>query len=78
MEIGALTEYIVKALVDYPDRVVVKEIKGVATTILELGVHEADIGKVIGKKGVTITALRTILSAAAGKEKLSITLELIE
>jgi predicted RNA-binding protein YlqC (UPF0109 family) len=78
MEISALAEYIVKALVDYPDRVVVKEIKGIATTILELGVHEGDIGKVIGKKGVTITALRTILTAAAGKEKRSITLELIE
>ena len=78
MEISALAEYIVKALVDYPDQVVVKEIKGIATAILELGVHEADIGKVIGKKGVTITALRTILSAAGGKEKCSITLELIE
>ena len=78
MEVSALAEYIVKALVDYPDLVVVKEIKGIATTILELGVHETDIGKVIGKKGVTITALRTILSAAAGKEKRSITLELIE
>jgi predicted RNA-binding protein YlqC (UPF0109 family) len=45
---------------------------------LELGAHEADIGKKIGKKGVTITALRTILSAAAGKAKRSTTLELIQ
>jgi hypothetical protein len=45
---------------------------------LELGVHKTDIGKVIGKKGATITALRTILSAAAGKEKRNITVELIE
>lgn len=68
MEISALAEYIVKALMDYPDRVVVKEIKGIATAIWELGVHEADIGKVIGRKGVTITALRTIPSTAGGKE----------
>ncbi|MBW2581232.1 MAG: KH domain-containing protein [Deltaproteobacteria bacterium] len=54
------------------------ETKGISTTILELGAHEADIGKMIGKKGVTITALRTILSAAAGKAKRSTTLELIQ
>ncbi|MEE9530231.1 MAG: KH domain-containing protein [Syntrophobacteria bacterium] len=78
MEIRALAEYIVKAFVDYPEQVVVTETKGISTTVLELRVHEADIGKVIGKKGVTITALRTILSAAAGKAKRSIILELTE
>jgi hypothetical protein len=78
MEIRALAEYIVKALVDYPEQVVVGETKGISTTVLELAIHEADIGKVIGKKGVTITALRTILSAAAGKAKRSIILELTE
>jgi predicted RNA-binding protein YlqC (UPF0109 family) len=78
MEIRALAEYIVKALVDYPEQVVVRETKSISTTVLELEVHEADIGKVIGKKGVTITALRTILSAAAGKAKRSIILELTE
>ena len=78
MEIRALAEYIVKALVDYPERVVVKETKGITTTILELGVHEGDIGKVLGKKGVTIGALRTILSAAAAKERRRIILELTE
>jgi len=78
VEIRALAEYIVKALVDYPEQVVVRETKGISTTVLELGVHEADIGKVTGKKGVTITAVRTILSAAAGKAKSSIILELTE
>ena len=78
MEISALAEHIVKALVDYPEQVVVRETKGISTTVLELGVHEADNGKVIGKKGVTITALRTILSAAAGNAKRSIILELTE
>ena len=78
MEISALAEHIVKALVDDPEGVVVRETKGVSTTILGVRVRKADMGKVIGKKGVTITALRTILSAAAGKGKRSITVELIE
>ncbi len=76
MEISALAEYIVKKLVNYSEQVVVRETKGISTTILELGVHETDIGKVIGKKGVTITALRNILSAAAAKERSRIILEL--
>jgi predicted RNA-binding protein YlqC (UPF0109 family) len=78
MEISALAEYMVKALVDDPEGVVVRVREGVTTTILELAVNQDDIGKVIGKRGVTITALRTILSAAAGKQKRSIILELIE
>ena len=78
MELSGLAEYIVKALVDYPEGVVVKETKGITTTILELGVHEADIGKVIGKKGVTIGVLRTILPAAADKERRTVIFELTE
>ena len=78
MEISALAECIVKTLVNYPEQVVVRETKGISTTILELEVHKADIGKVIGKKGVTITALRNILSAAAAKERRRIILELTE
>jgi hypothetical protein len=54
MEIMTLAEYIVKALVDYPEQVVVRETNGISTTVLELAVHQTDIGKVIGKKGVTI------------------------
>jgi predicted RNA-binding protein YlqC (UPF0109 family) len=78
MEISALAEYIVKALVDYPEQVVIRETKGISTTVLELVVHKADIGKVIGKKGVTVAALRTILSGAAGKERRRIIFELAE
>jgi hypothetical protein len=78
MEIRELAEYIVKTLVDYPDRVVVEEKKGAFASVLEIKVHKADIGMVIGKKGRTVSALRTILSAVAGKEKRAAVLEIIE
>jgi predicted RNA-binding protein YlqC (UPF0109 family) len=78
MEISVLAEYMVKALVDDPEGVVVRVREGATTTILELEVNQDDIGKVIGKRGVTITSLRTILSAAAGKQKRSIIFELVE
>lgn len=68
---------IVKELVDHPDEVAVKEVVGERTTVLELKVHQDDIGKVIGRKGRIINALRVIVKSAAVKEGKIVTLELI-
>ena len=73
-----IIETIVQALVDQPDRVTVKEIGGAHTSILELKVAKADIGKVIGKQGRTARALRTILSAVSAKNKKHAMLEIVE
>ena len=54
-------EYIVKNLVDHPDQVRINEVGGTHTLIIELGVEKSDIGKIIGKKGKTINAIRTLL-----------------
>ena len=69
---------IVKALVDHPDEVSVIEIGGSHTKVLELRVAKADMGKVIGKQGRTAQAVRTILSAAAGKTRERYILEIVE
>jgi len=58
-------EVIVKQLVDKPDEVQVTEVKGKHVTIYELHVVKEDIGKVIGKKGQTASAIRTLLNAAS-------------
>ena len=60
---------IVQALVDIPDEVSVKKVGGSHTKVLEVRVAKADIGKVIGKQGRTVQAIRTILGAAAGKTR---------
>jgi predicted RNA-binding protein YlqC (UPF0109 family) len=73
-----LIEYIVKALVDNPDKVVVKEIAGEKSIIYELRVGEGDLGKVIGKEGRTAKAIRTIITAAAMKQGKRTVLEIIE
>lgn len=73
-----IIEVIAQALVDQPDQVSVKEIGGAHTSILELKVAKADIGKVIGKQGRTVSALRTILSAASAKTKKRTVLEVVE
>ncbi len=69
---------IVKALVDQPEQVVVTEVEGGHTVILELSVAKSDMGMVIGKQGRNALALRTILGAAAGKARKRYVLEIIE
>ncbi len=73
-----LIAYIAKALVDKPEEVVVTEIVGQQTSVIELKVAKGDIGKIIGKQGRTALAMRTILSAASTKIKRRATLEIIE
>ncbi len=58
----------VKAIVDKPDEVNVNVNESDNTRIYELEVGEGDLGKVIGKKGKNVNALRIILSAATAKE----------
>lgn len=69
---------IVLELVDYPEQVKVKEIDGGHTVVLELSVAKQDIGKVIGKKGQNIGAIRTVINAASGKMHKRIIVEVLE
>ena len=73
-----LVELIAQALVDQPEKVVVTQIDGEQTTILELKVAPEDLGKVIGKQGRTARAVRIILGAAGMKLKHRYNLEIIE
>ncbi|MCK4889462.1 MAG: KH domain-containing protein [Candidatus Aminicenantes bacterium] len=73
-----LVEIVCKALVDNPDDVKVTQIDGEQTSILELRTHQSDLGKVIGKKGRTAHAIRTILAAAGMKKKRRFSLEIME
>ncbi len=69
---------IVKALVDQPDEVSVNEIAASRTIVLEVRVAKTDMGKVIGKRGRTVQAIRTILSSASGKIRKRYRFELFE
>ena len=73
-----LTE-IIKSIVDKPDEVDLTLTESENTKIYELRLGDGDVGKVIGKKGRNVGAIRTILTAASAKEggKRSI-LEIIE
>lgn len=69
---------IVRALVDYPDEVDIREVEGSRTTVYELRVGQGDLGKVIGKGGQTAKAIRTLLAAAAARQGKRAVLEILE
>ncbi len=73
-----LISYIVDKLVDNPDAIEVTEREEGDTIIVELKVAKEDLGKVIGKQGRTAKAMRSVLSAAAGKLEKRSRLEILE
>jgi hypothetical protein len=73
-----LVEAIAKALVDHPESVHVSVVAGEQITIFELRTHQDDLGKVIGRHGRTVDAIRTILNAVGVKLKKRFTLEILE
>jgi predicted RNA-binding protein YlqC (UPF0109 family) len=73
-----LIEKIAQALVDNPDEVEINAVEGEHSTVIELKVAKADIGKIIGKRGNTANAIRAILNAASGKSKRRVSLEIID
>ena len=73
-----LVEYIVKSLVDDPSQVVLNVVEGEKSTILELRVADADIGKVIGKHGRIAKAIRTLLQAATARSGKHTVLEILD
>jgi hypothetical protein len=73
--VGALIEQIAKWMVDAPDEVFVDHIEN---DVIELEVAEGDVGKIIGRQGRNVRALRTLLSAAGVRARRRYTLEVID
>ena len=63
----AFLEQVVKGLVDYPDAVNITEVEQERTTVYELRLDPSDVGRVIGRSGRTVNAIRTLLQAGSAK-----------
>ena len=69
--------YVVKSLVDNPEQVEINEIEGEKAIIVELKVAPEDVGRVIGKQGKVIKAIRLLVNAASVKLNKRITVEIL-
>lgn len=77
-EVRSLVEEIARSLVDGPDRVQVRAVRGEQVIVLELSAAPGDLGKLIGKQGRTARSLRTILAAVGTKVRKRFTLQILE
>lgn len=72
-----LVEILAKALVDQPDKVEVTMVEKEKSVVLELRVAPEDMGKVIGKQGRIARAIRSVVKAAATKQRKKVVVEII-
>ena len=74
----AFLEYVVKGLVQNPGAVTVTPVEHAGTTIYELRLDPMDVGKIIGRQGITINAIRSLLLAGSAKKGQRCSVEIVE
>ena len=73
-----LADNIIRALADHPGQVVITALHGSQSEVLEVRCHSEDMGRVIGKNGKTISAIRLLLNVVAARHGRKVTLEITE
>ena len=74
----AFLEYVVKGLVQHPEEVTITPVQRNGMTIYELRLNETDVGRIIGRQGMTINAICTLLLAGSAKQGLRCAVEIVE
>ncbi len=74
----AFLEYVVKGLVEQPDAVTITPVERNGATVYELRLAPQDVGRVIGRQGMTINAIRSLLLAGSARKGLRCSLEIVE
>ena len=71
-------EFVIRQLVDYPDEVMLSEIPSGRMTIFKVQMRQSDVGRIIGRNGQTIQAIRALLTSSAARHGQRATLEIVE
>ena len=74
----AFLEYVVQGLVQKPEEITVAPVEKNGMTVYELRMNPSDVGRIIGREGVTINAIRSLLAVGSAKKGLRCSLEIIE
>jgi uncharacterized protein len=76
--VESFLEYVIRQLVEAPEEVLVSKVEQGRKLIFKVEMRKADVGKVIGRNGHTITAMRNLLNAAASRSGQSVVLQITE
>lgn len=71
-------EFVVKGLVDHAEEATITSIERKGVTVYQLKLHPSDMGKIIGRQGNTINAIRTLLQVGSAKQGIRCALEVVE
>ena len=77
-ELEGFVDYVVKALVDYPDEVSVDTVEKDDGMSIQIRCRKEDIGKIVGKRGKTIMAIRSLVSGAAGRQRKRVSVDVLD
>ncbi len=71
-------EFVLRELVEFPEEVVVSQGEDGDFLFFKISLNRADIGKVVGKSGHTIGAIRNLMNAAASRHQRKVVVEILE
>jgi predicted RNA-binding protein YlqC (UPF0109 family) len=71
-------EFVIRQLVEFPDEVMLSEIPNGRTTVFRVQMRQTDVGRIIGRNGQTIQAIRALLASSAARHEQRATLEIVE
>lgn len=77
-KLTTLLNYILSELVDTPEKISIKVVEKEDLLILKVKLAEGELGKVIGKNGLTANAVRGVMQAAGVKDKLNVNVEFLD
>ncbi len=77
-ELEGFVDYVVRALVDYPGEVTLKTEETEEGFSIQIRCRKEDIGKIVGKRGKTIMAIRSLVSGAAGRQRKRVSVEVLD
>ena len=79
LELESFVDYVVKSLVDSPDQVEITSVDGEEGAVtIQVRCCKEDIGKIVGKRGKTIMAIRSLVSGAAGRQHKRVSVDVLD
>ncbi len=77
-ELESFVDYVVKSLVDNPDEVKLSTVETDEGATIQIRCNKEDIGKIVGKRGKTIMAIRSLVSGAAGRQRKRVSVDVMD